>query len=364
MNKACIYFLIICFKVFCLDVYSQDERRIISNAALAEKIYLQLDKAIYTTGSTVWFKSIVTNSYNNSPTEVSSVLHVELIGDQKNTIAKKLIKLNKGIGEGYFDLTETLPAGTYLIRAYTEWNKNFDQDFIFEKYIEVFSVYDEIANESKRYYQSTDSLAKTTTVPIIAYNPKIDLQFFPESGEMVHGLPSKVGFKALNAFGKGKMIEGAILDEANNTITTFKSNALGMGSFTLNKVDINKTYYAKLSNQSKDSLYVLPKVAPIGDILSVIEKNSTIILTGISNYMKSDSIYLNVSSRGLKLFATKLKLQNGTFRFTIESEKLPEGIITFTLTGNNNHKSAERHYFNKRPKNNHNIKITTDKASY
>src|SRR5690606_24126891 len=278
--------------------------------------------------------------------------------------AKKLIKLNKGIGEGYFDLTETLPAGTYLIRAYTEWNKNFDQDFIFEKYIEVFSVYDEIANESKRYYQSTDSLAKTTTVPIIAYNPKIDLQFFPESGEMVHGLPSKVGFKALNAFGKGKMIEGAILDEANNTITTFKSNALGMGSFTLNKVDINKTYYAKLSNQSKDSLYVLPKVAPIGDILSVIEKNSTIILTGISNYMKSDSIYLNVSSRGLKLFATKLKLQNGTFRFTIESEKLPEGIITFTLTGNNNHKIAERLYFNKRPKNNLNIKITTDKASY
>src|SRR5690606_7294484 len=31
---------------------------------------------------------------------------------------------------------------------------------------------------------------------------------------------------------------------------------------------------------------------------------------------------------------------------------------------NNNHKIAERLYFNKRPKNNLNIKITTDKASY
>jgi len=65
---------------------------------LAEKIYLQLDKDVYTTGSIVWFKSIVTNSYNNSPTDISSVLHLELIGDQKNTIEKKLIKLNKGIG--------------------------------------------------------------------------------------------------------------------------------------------------------------------------------------------------------------------------------------------------------------------------
>src|SRR5690606_27454139 len=120
------------------------------DASLAEKIYLQVDKDIYTTGSTVWFKSIVTNSYNNSPTDLSSVLHVELISDQKNTIEKKLIKLNKGIGDGYLDLPDTIPAGTYLIRAYTEWNKNFDNDFFFEKYIEVFSAYDEISKESKR----------------------------------------------------------------------------------------------------------------------------------------------------------------------------------------------------------------------
>src|SRR5690606_39835059 len=108
MNKTYIYFLIICFNFFCLDVYSQDERRVISNASFAEKIYLQLDKDIYTTGSTIWFKSIVTNSYNNSPTNLSAVLHVDLIGDQKNTNEKKQIKLNQGIGEDYYDLTKTI----------------------------------------------------------------------------------------------------------------------------------------------------------------------------------------------------------------------------------------------------------------
>src|SRR5690606_12952827 len=364
MNKTCIYFLIICFKVFCLDVYSQGERRGISNASIAEKIYLQLDKAIYTTGSTIWFKSIVTSSYNNSLTEVSSVLHVELIGDQKNTIEKKLIKLNKGIGKGYLDLVDTMPAGTYKIRAYTEWNKNFDQDFIFEKYIEVFSIYDEISKESKRYYQSTDSIAKPTTVPTTAYNQNIDLQFFPESGEMVNGLPSKVGFKALNAYGKGIAVEGTILDNENNIVSSFKSNGLGMGSFMLNQVDISKKYYAKLNKPDRDSIYTLPKIVATGSILSVIEKNNVIILTGISNHLISDSIHLKTATRGTELLDAKLKLQNGTFRFSIESEKLPEGIITFTLTDNNNHKIAERLYFNKRPKNNLNIKITTDKASY
>src|SRR5690606_4919880 len=269
MNKTCIYFLIICFKVFCLDVYSQDERSIISNAALAEKIYLQLDKAIYTTGSTIWFKSIVTNSYNNSPTNLSAVLHVELIGDQKNTIEKKLVKLKQGIGEGYFDLAETLPAGTYQIRAYSEWNKNFGTDFMFEKYIKVFSIYDEISKESKRFYQSNDSIVKTASFETLD-SQDIDLQFFPESGNMVHGLPSKIGFKALDTLGNGIMVEGTILDDENKSIATFKSNLLGMGSFVIDKVNSNTTYTAQLI-EPKETHHPLPKPIQSGNVMAITE---------------------------------------------------------------------------------------------
>ena len=78
----------------------------------------------------------------------------------------------------------------------------------------------------------------------------MDLQFFPESGELVHGLSSKVGFKAIDATGKGKIIEGAIVDEKENSITTFKSNSLGMGSFILINADSSKKYYARLKSPS------------------------------------------------------------------------------------------------------------------
>src|SRR5690606_8223241 len=110
-----------------------------SNTSLVEKIYLQLDKDIYTTDSTIWFKSIVTKSLDNTPTDLSGILYVELINAAKSLIEKILIKLNQGIGDGHFDLPEILQAGTYLIRAYTEWNRNFDSDFFFEKYLKVFS---------------------------------------------------------------------------------------------------------------------------------------------------------------------------------------------------------------------------------
>jgi hypothetical protein len=335
---------------------------IISNAYIAEKIYLQLDKDIYTTGSTIWFKSIVTKSLDNTPTDLSGVLYVELINAEKTIIEKKLIKLDKGIGEGYFDLLDTVKAGNYLIRAYTEWNKNFDADFFFEKYVQVFSTDNENAKENATSNLETKiPEQENDSKTIVNDKNRIDFQFFPESGELVNGLPSKVGFKVLDSYGNGKIIEGTIVDDENNLVTSFKSNALGMGHFILNKVDVKKNYHAKTSN---NNLYPLPKIASIGNVLSVIHKENTIILTGISNYMKNDSIYVTASFRGVNVYDFKSILQNGTFRFSIPNDKLPQGIIAFTMLDNNKRKVAERLYFNKRLDNHPHIKISSEKPVY
>jgi hypothetical protein len=335
---------------------------IISNASIAEKIYLQLDKDIYTTGSTIWFKSIVTKSLDNTPTDLSGVLYVELINAEKTIIEKKLIKLDKGIGEGYFDLLDTVKAGNYLIRAYTEWNKNFDADFFFEKYILVFSTDNENAKENATSTLETKiPEQENDSKTIVNDKNRIDFQFFPESGELVNGLPSKVGFKVLDEYGNGKMIEGNIVDDENNVVTTFKSNAFGMGHFILNKADVNRTYYAKIAN---NNLYPLPKIASMGNVLSVIHKENTIILTGISNYMKSDSIHVTASFRGVNVYDFKSILQNGTFRFSIPNDKLPQGIIVFTMLDNDKRKVAERLYFNKRLDNHPHITISSEKSVY
>ncbi|WP_157804973.1 MG2 domain-containing protein [Confluentibacter lentus] len=340
---------------------SQESKTTISNTSLAEKIYLQLDKDIYTKGSTIWFKSIVTKSVDNTPTDLSSVLHIELINAEETIIEKKLIKLNQGIGNGHFDLPETLQAGTYLIRAYTEWNKNFDSDFFFEKYVQVFSLYDSTTNKegtSQSELLSTEEKTETTSI----INNDIDLQFLPESGELVHGLSSKVGFKALNSFGTGITVEGTVFDDENNQITTFKSNALGMGSFQLDSVNGNKTYHAKLKNTSK--IHPLPKATFMGHVLSVVEQDKIITINTSSNYLKNDSIYLNVSFRGTTLHELKAPLKNGTLKFLFSSNELPEGILVFKMMDANKRTVAERLYFNKRLGNDLNLKVATNKSKY
>jgi hypothetical protein len=130
----------------------------------------------------------------------------------------------------------------------------------------------------------------------------------------------------------------------------------------LDSVNSNKSYYAKFKNESQT--YPLPKVASLGNVLSVLEKNKIITVSTLSNYLKNDSIYLNVYFRGSTLHELKSRLNNGNLKFLFSSNELPEGIIVFKMMDNYKRVVAERLYFNKRLGNNLNINITTNKPKY
>jgi len=110
-----------------------------ADAMDAEKVYLQLTGKTFNTSEIIWFKAVVTNAYDISLSSVSGVLHVELIEPiDKRIVDSKLLKLENGITQSSFQLHANYPEGKYLIRAYTEWNKNFGDDFMFSTYVDVF----------------------------------------------------------------------------------------------------------------------------------------------------------------------------------------------------------------------------------
>jgi hypothetical protein len=426
--------IIICF-LFMLPATTraQYNNYIHSNASIAEKIYLQSDGKVYTTGNIIWFKCIVSSAYNHVPSTLSSVLYVELITPDETIYEKKLIKIENGIGEGFFNLDKNLQQGLYLIRAYTQWNKNFGTDFFFEEYIQVFAQNDEekmpISNVTLIKEQTNanrleacfnpleiDSLHKSNLTVFITLDNKkdtlsikrgidkkyridypiniesqfvtlqmqtanqqkysktivlneeyLDLQFFPESGELVHGLPSKVGFKALDANGQGKMVQGDIVDGKDSVIASFKSNLAGMGSFVMDNADSTKTYFARMTSQSTDNqilLYPLPRVASVGNTLSVAKQGENILVTARSNYIRNDSICMRFSLRGMSFYEMKVLLMDSALEFSVPRNQLPEGIISFTMFDNRMQTIAERLYFHERPESRINIALSTDKDIY
>ena len=135
MNQIPFYVLLICAFLFTKIGHAQNplekEPEVFANAADAEKIYLQLSGTTFNTSETIWFKAVVTDVLYHRPTKKSGVLHVELVDPLGNRIVdKSLLKINNGISSGFFQMHSSYREGNYVVRAYTEWNKNFGQDFV------------------------------------------------------------------------------------------------------------------------------------------------------------------------------------------------------------------------------------------
>jgi len=405
-----------------------------THAAYAEKIYLQLDSKVYTNDRTIWYKCIVASAMDHAPNTLSGVLYVELIDPDEAIVDKKTIKIENGIGDGFFELNEDYSEGIYLIRAYTEWNKNFDPDFFFKEYIQVFAtsagvkknpisnvtlvekpnstlqlsasldplVLDSMHEKELALYIISDVTRDTLSIKRnrdgkykVDYNvppgcqlvtlqiqtknnfrysrtidlneDQIDLQFFPESGDLVKGMHSKVGFKAVDSRGKGKLVEGEIVNGQGKIVTRFRSNELGMGSFTLTNADSSADYAARLVSQSENilsTMYPLPEVRAKGCVLSITKIDDNIQLKATSNYLINDSIYFRASCRGVLYYDLGGRLYNGILALSLPASMLPEGIIAFTLMDNLKQPVAERLYFNELPESRINIDLQLDRDIY
>ncbi|MBW4889999.1 carboxypeptidase-like regulatory domain-containing protein [Mucilaginibacter sp. HMF5004] len=98
-----------------------------------EKTFLQFDKPYYSIGDTAWFKGyLTTESIGYSP--LSSRLYVELLNDSNAVVKRFVFPVAYGLTWGSIPLSKTyINEGTYTIRAYTSWMRNFGDDYFFKQ---------------------------------------------------------------------------------------------------------------------------------------------------------------------------------------------------------------------------------------
>jgi len=105
-----------------------------------EKIYLHTDREYYTGGGDIFFKVYLTDETLSPQNAKSIVAYVDLIGPDQAIIETKTIAIKEGKGIGDFKITSKYKSGNYLLRAYTQYMKNFDPDFFFRKTIYIRGV--------------------------------------------------------------------------------------------------------------------------------------------------------------------------------------------------------------------------------
>jgi TonB-dependent SusC/RagA subfamily outer membrane receptor len=291
-----------------------------------EKVYLHLDKQTYIAGENIWFKVYFLNATTHKPSTHSNILIVELINSFGKTSMTRLLKLNEGYAMGDFKIYDTVPSGLYEIRAYTSWMRNFGDDYFFKRQIEIVNP-----EFSSQLYRDEKLANKRLKNKSIRKSEKLDVQFFPEGGDLVAGLESRVAFKAVNELGQGVDIRGEIHNKKGDLITEFQSFYQGMGAFFIKPVDGEK-YYAKiLMDEEKYDEVLLPEPLKSGFTLSVNNLDSKEITIKIKSTENDQWISLIGQTRGKVYFNQSRVLESGSAEVKIPRDKFPTGIAQLTL---------------------------------
>ncbi|MGE5406104.1 MAG: hypothetical protein ACM3NR_00220 [Methanosarcina sp.] len=105
-----------------------------------EEIYMHTDREQYIAGEDFWFKVYSINRATGARSNLSSIAYIEILNAESRPIVRKRILLTDGSGPGHIVLPDSLRTGTYILRAYTNWMKNFLPGNTFVKEIGIFNA--------------------------------------------------------------------------------------------------------------------------------------------------------------------------------------------------------------------------------
>ena len=280
---------------------------------LHEKVYVHLNKNDFLTGELIWFKIFCVDGSNNKPLDMSKVAYVEVLDNKNVAVVQAKVALKNGAGDGSLVLSSALGSGSYRLRAYTNWMRNFDPAWYFSQDITIINT--NIALPAATHQDSNN----------------YDVQFFPEGGHLVQGLSSKIAFKITAADGLGARGNGFVIGPQNDTVARFATHQFGIGSFSFKPL-AQTGYKAIIYVGNRKITKGLPEISANG----ITEQAS---LTGTSwdvhvqtnGYKPAHELYLIVHSSNKITCALKGTLVNGEADFSIGNNKLSEGISYITL---------------------------------
>jgi len=106
-----------------------------------EEIYLHSDREKYIAGEDIWLSLYSIDMEKGKLSSRSVVAYVELLNPWNMPVMQTRLQLSGGRGEGNFSLPDSLSSGTYTIRAYTNWMKNFLPDNCYTQDIDIFNPF-------------------------------------------------------------------------------------------------------------------------------------------------------------------------------------------------------------------------------
>jgi len=320
-----IFFVVLSDQIFAQEIDSIIN--IYSDQFQHEKIHIHFDKSVYNKGETVWFKAYLMAGLEAS--NMSKNLYADWYDAKGKLIAHTLFPVSGSSAKGQFLLPENYTSTSLHVRAYTKWMLNFDSSFLFEK--------DIIINQPPEKNNS-------------AISPITEVHLFPESGDLLNGVNSKIGFLATNQNGDPVSIRGAIKNSKNEFIDSFFTEHDGMGDFVIDKINADENYFIFWTDEfGKPGYKSLPDIKKSGAVIQARSLNKKVIVGIQRSDIKTEklsTLYLLAHMNQQVLSKSKINLENRTSALTeINTSNYPTGVLQLTLFNASWQPVAERIVF-------------------
>lgn len=371
MTKKLIYLLVFFFSIPTINFAQQSTDSIAKTKTTPpeiEKVYLHTDNNYYTVGESLWYKAYSVYAYTNQLFDHSKILYVELLSPESKIISRNITNLEGGLGHGDFVLADSLgiKPGTYQLRAYTNWMRNYGDDFVFKKEIQIITPNKENSIQAKDDTKTASKNKKDNSK--LENTAAVLVNFFPEGGSLVEDVISNVAFKATDSYGNPIEIKGTIFDANDKPIALFKSIHDGMGKFIL-QPEKNQKYYAKVTTPNNEEIKVsLPEAQKTGYTLSINKVDDKKVVTiktnaATLNQNPDADLTLVCTTRGITYFEGTQPLKDTKLSFILPEENFPEGIAQITLYDKLSRPQSERLVYIEK-NNDITVSLSTDKKQY
>lgn len=292
------------------------------------KLYVHTDRANYERGDTVRFRAYLMDTRREA-TAYSRYVYAELLADSQ-VISREMVKDDHGVFSGYLSLGDTLRSGNYTLRFYTRYLSSLPAPRYFYRQIIV----------GGRPFQ--DYRKESVTRMAASYH----VSFFPEGGRLPSGCVSRIAFKALSPDGLGTDVQGFVVNQRGDTVTTLRSVHRGMGFFNLEPVS-GDSYTAVCRNREGMELrFPLPPADPSAVSLRVDVRKDDFLVRLNSGVSLSPGHSLRVEYRDSILLHAAF---SGSRPLRLLRSPLPPGVLRFVLLDGSGVPISGRTAFNQSP---------------
>lgn len=313
----------------------------LSTIAYSEKIYLHTDRSFYLTGETLWWKAYLVNASNHQPSDLSKIAYLEILDSDNAAVLQAKIEIKDGQSDGGLFIPASLNSGHYRLAAYTRWMQNAPTEYFFYQDITIVNP----------FRKAQKNVAATTPAAV---------QFFPEGGNLVMGLPSEVAVLGVKSNGKASY-KGAIVSHTGDTVARFQSKQFGLSKFEFTP-KAGDVYRAMVHTDGKWAEVPFPVAEPRGVVLHAERAPQSLQVNVRTRQEVGNVYYLAIHNRAVLKAARTIVIRSDDERVTIPYDSLGAGVNHITIFNSVSTPVAERLVFKHAAPTT--LTVTTDATEY